>query len=262
MIFRESFYTDMKQQEYKILTGKDVPDLLKQTSEMVLDSWPEFMLHDPYVGKYWDNLFAAYPEFHFGLMEKQSGQFIALGNSLPLAWHGRARELPDEGIDWALEKGFKDYENKRTLTTLCALQIVIDKKHRNKGLSSRMVRCMLATGMAHGYGELIAPVRPPLKASYPLATIDQFIQWKNGDGHPLDPWMRVHVKLGAKIIKPCPKSMQMSGSISQWEQWTAMKFPETGPYVISGALSPIIIDRQTDSGLYIEPNVWMSHSLR
>ena len=38
-----------------------------------------------------------------------------------------------------------------------------------------------------------------------------------------------------------------------------MTFPETGAYVVPGALVPVEIDRERDEGLYVEPNVWMIH---
>jgi hypothetical protein len=38
-----------------------------------------------------------------------------------------------------------------------------------------------------------------------------------------------------------------------------MTFPETGAYVIPGALVPVEIDRERDEGIYVEPNVWMVH---
>jgi hypothetical protein len=38
-----------------------------------------------------------------------------------------------------------------------------------------------------------------------------------------------------------------------------MVFPDSGPYVVPGALVPVEIDRVTDQGVYIEPNVWMVH---
>ena len=38
-----------------------------------------------------------------------------------------------------------------------------------------------------------------------------------------------------------------------------MKFPQTGDYVVPGALVPVQIDRERDQGIYVEPNVWMVH---
>jgi len=40
-----------------------------------------------------------------------------------------------------------------------------------------------------------------------------------------------------------------------------MRFPDSGSYVAPGALVPVEIDRESDRGLYVEPNVWMRHRL-
>ncbi len=53
--------------------------------------------------------------------------------------------------------------------------------------------------------------------------------------------------------------MYMEGSVADWEAWTGMRFPESGQYVVPGALNPVTIDREADQGRYIEPNVWMLH---
>ncbi len=53
--------------------------------------------------------------------------------------------------------------------------------------------------------------------------------------------------------------MHISGSISDWEKWTGLKFPGSGNYVIDKALVPVSIDIEKNIGKYIEPNVWMIH---
>jgi hypothetical protein len=40
-----------------------------------------------------------------------------------------------------------------------------------------------------------------------------------------------------------------------------MRFPESGNYVVPGALQPVEIDRERDEGVYEDPNVWMNHRL-
>jgi hypothetical protein len=40
-----------------------------------------------------------------------------------------------------------------------------------------------------------------------------------------------------------------------------MKFPQSGLYIIPGALVSIEMDVEKDEGVYIEPNVWMVHPL-
>jgi hypothetical protein len=40
-----------------------------------------------------------------------------------------------------------------------------------------------------------------------------------------------------------------------------MKFPQSGEYIIPGALNPIEMNIEKDEGLYIEPNVWIVHEV-
>ena len=81
-------------------------------------------------------------------------------------------------------------------------------------------------------------------------------------GTHLDPWLRTHERLGADIVKVAPESVVVTASVAEWEEWTKMALPESGAYVVSGALVPIEIDRERDEGVYVEPNVWMVHSPR
>ena len=102
-------------------------------------------------------------------------------------------------------------------------------------------------------------MRPTLKHRYPLAPIERYVSWRRPDGTHLDPWLRTHERLGGEILKIASRSMTIPGTVSQWEQWSAMVFPESGAYVVPGALTPVDIDRERDQGLYVEPNVWMVH---
>jgi hypothetical protein len=124
-----------------------------------------------------------------------------------------------------------------------------------------MVETMRAIGRSKGFKYLVAPVRPSQKSQYPLISIDDYIQWTNEEGLPFDAWLRVHARMGARIIKPCHEAMTIPGSRADWEAWTGMKFPQTGQYVIPGALNPVEINAEEDKGLYIEPNVWMAHEI-
>ena len=44
-------------------------------------------------------------------------------------------------------------------------------------------------------------------------------------------------------------------------KWTGLRFPESGEYIVPGALNPVEIDCELDRGEYIEPNVWMAHKV-
>jgi hypothetical protein len=48
------------------------------------------------------------------------------------------------------------------------------------------------------------------------------------DGSPFDPWIRVHTQMGARIGPAIPRSLQITGTVGEWESWTELRFPETG----------------------------------
>ena len=85
------------------------------------------------------------------------------------------------------------------------------------------------------------------------------MHWTNAEDLPLDPWMRVHARLGAEVVHVIPRAMIIHGTVAEWESWTDMRFPDSGPYVVPGALQPVVIDRGRDEGRYEDPNVWMRH---
>jgi hypothetical protein len=122
-----------------------------------------------------------------------------------------------------------------------------------------MIERMGEIGRAHGLDTLIAPVRPTLKHLSPLTPMERYIAWRRPDGMLFDPWLRTHERLGADIVKVASESTTVTGTVAEWEEWTEMTFPESGTYVVSGALVPIEIDREQDEGVYVEPNVWMVH---
>jgi len=221
-------------------------------------AWPEFMQHDPKEA-YFNELYEYYPQHQFGLVDKASGEVMCIANSLPLAWSGDARQLPDEGWDWAIEKGIKDYEAGRQPSLLCAIQVMLPPRHRGKRLSGEAVQIMKEIGRQHGLSTMIAPVRPSAKSNYPLTDMTRYIEWRGDDGLPFDPWLRVHVRRGGRIVKVCPRAMCVTGCVAEWESWTEMRFPESGMYIVAGALSPVRIDCESDQGIYVEPNVWTLH---
>jgi hypothetical protein len=73
--------------------------------------------------------------------------------------------------------------------------------------------------------------------------------------------MRVHARLGAEVLCPEARSLRITGTVSEWERWTGLAFPETGQYAFPRGLAPVWIDRETDCRTYFEPNVWMRHRL-
>jgi GNAT superfamily N-acetyltransferase len=244
--------------DYKVL--KNIPNHNAMQNAITDSLWSEFMFHDPVSGKNWEKLFEYFPEYQFSLT--CDDEIIGVGNCLPFYWDKCFDELPEEGWDWVFEKGVSDYEKGVKPNVLNGLQIAVNAKWQGQGVSTKVLKEMAAIAKVNGLDYVTIPVRPSLKSKYPLTSIDHYINWKRDDGLPFDPWLRVHARFGGKIIKPCHEAMRIPGRIQEWEKWTGMTFPESGEYVVNGALNPIVISLEEDLGVYIEPNIWVLHEIK
>jgi GNAT superfamily N-acetyltransferase len=239
-------------------TRAERPGRLPHTASLEERSlWPEFLYHDPVLERLLGRVIAEDAGFQFYAWDDEREQVVGAGMAVPASWDGGAASLPDAGLDAVVEARFAGGAPEPTV--LCALQILIAPEYRGQSLSARMIRRMAEIGRDHGLGTLIAPVRPTLKDRYPLTPMERYISWRRPDGTHFDPWLRTHERLGAEIAKVAPQSTTIPAAVAEWEEWTQMAFPETGAYVIPGALVPVEIDRERDEGLYVEPNVWMVH---
>jgi GNAT superfamily N-acetyltransferase len=221
--------------------------------------WPEFMLHDQVANELWHELLDRFPEYQFALYDSQNGHVAGMGNSFPLGWEEPLENLPEDGWDWAFQEAVRNHQQGISPNLHCAIQIILRRDYQGQGLSDTMVEAVRSVTKSQGLGALIIPLRPSEKYKYPLISLDDYINWTNEQSQPFDPWLRVHMRLGANIIKVCHNSKTIRGTRAEWEAWTGMKFRQSGQYVIDGALSPIEMNVEKDEGVYIEPNVWIVH---
>jgi hypothetical protein len=210
------------------------------------------------LNKWWRHLDEELPAFQFVLYDEALDEVVAEGHTGPLWWDGTDASLPD-GIDTVIEQVFARARAGQRVNTLCALAAEIPRGNRGRGLAEQLLRAMRSIGERHRLSHLVAPVRPSLKERYPLTPIERYVGWRRDDGRLFDPWMRLHERLGARVATPLPRSLRITGTVADWEEWTGMVFPESGDYVVPEGLAPVRIDRPGDLGSYWEPNVWMIH---
>lgn len=239
----------------RFFTSDERPDLRALESPL-LDAWPRFMLEDDVSDRCWGLLYERFGAFQHFLVDSESDELVAEVNAVPVELDLDA--LPDRGWDEALERGTT---GDGSPTVVSAIQVLIAAGRQGQGLSRLCLERMRETAVAHGFEHLVAPVRPSWKERYPLVPIDRYIRWTRPDGRLLDPWLRVHAGLGAELVGPCHESMTVTGSVAEWQEWTRLVFPESGDYVVPGALELVRVDREVDLGTYVEPNVWMHHRL-
>ena len=213
--------------------------------------WPEYMRHDPVVETFWPRLYEVYPDFQLWLVDTDAKETIGYACTLPVRWDGVPQP---RGIDWAMSNGTAGEP-----TTLCSIVAGVVPAHRGQGLGGVILGRVVGLAAAHGFDCVIAPVRPTRKENYPLIPIERYVMWRREDGFMYDPWLRTHERIGAEMLDVAPRSMTITGSREEWEEWTGLQFPEEGDYVVPGALVPVRFEQGV--GTYVEPNVWMRHPL-
>ncbi len=243
-----------------IATFAERPDTEPAIDAAMAAVWPDFMrAHEP-AAELFGRADRDWPDFQLVLTD-EAGGFAAIANSMPLRWDGTDDGLPAGWVEQGL-RAVADHDAGRPPDTLGAMQIVVRPDLHGGGLSGTMVEAMKAAARSAGFRAVIACLRPTWKDRYPLAPMERYATWTRADGLPFDPWIRLHVRLGARIVRASPESMTMRGSVADWESWSGMSLPESGEYVIPRATSTLAIDREADTGVSHDANLWVVHDLR
>jgi hypothetical protein len=241
----------------KTFTLAERPEREDEFERFAEAGWPRFLRQGDALGsgRFWPSLFTTFARYQILLFD--GDKVVGVGHGAPLAWDGTPAGLP-ESVAGLLENATGAAANGRRPTALSALA-VITAGHEGRGLAAALLKAMQALARDNGLGPLVAPVRPTHKTRYPLAAMERYVGWTRPDGAPLDPWIRAHWRLAGEIVRVIPRALVIEGTAAQWEEWTEMAFPDSGPYVVPGALQPVVIDRERDQGRYEDPNVWMAH---
>lgn len=245
--------------DYTVVTLAERPELRSQVLALHKSLLPPYAsmyaMDNPYAQKFLDY----FPEYQLVLCDGEE-HILGFGNTVPLTWDGTEQGLP-EGWDTGFQQSFSEYERGVQPTALMATGICVTPRVRGQALSSQILQEMRHLAITHALPHVIAPVRPTLKERYPLIAMEDYAFWTREDGLPFDPWMRVHARLGATILKIAHSSTVVSGTIEEWEQWAGMRMPQSGSYLVPETLVPVTISYERNEGRYEEPNVWMIHAV-
>lgn len=244
----------------EIVALDDRPDLIDAMWNMP-NHWPEFMLNDPVGDALFSRLPDEFPAFQLVGLDAD-GAVVAKVNSIPFAWNGADADLPDTGWDGILLRGFADRGHGRAPTALSLLEARIVPDLQATGLSRDLLRAMGRRAASSGLPDMFGPVRPTGKAAEPRVPMSEYAYRTRPDGLPTDPWLRTHVRLGARIVKVCPVSMTVAATPAAWRAWTGLPFDTSGLVEVPGALVPVHVSIADDHAVYVEPNVWLHHDLR
>jgi GNAT superfamily N-acetyltransferase len=230
--------------------------------DLTAGGWPTFMLNDPTADLYYEDVESTYPE-HVLLAYSPYAPEIPLARafSVPFHWDRPVEELPAGGWDWVVRQSCADRLHGRSVTMVSALEITIRPDHRGTGLSTLLLNKMRENVARLGFPDLVAPVRPNGKHRVPLMPMADYLRRVRPDGLPDDPWLRVHIRAGGRIIRIAPLSMVIPGTLAQWREWTGLAFDLAGQVIVPEALGPVECFPNEDRAVYVESNVWVHHRL-
>jgi hypothetical protein len=244
----------------RYVTLAERPDLTPAMWRMAND-WPRFMLHDPHGDLFFGRLPDVFPQWQQLLLDDE-GHIVGKVNAIPFPWDGTDDDLPDRGWGAVMERGFTAQRRGIPATAVSLLEARLVADLLGDGRSRLMLEAMGARAVEAGLLDLFGPVRPTNKHEVPQVPMTDYALATRDDGLPVDPWLRVHVRMGGRIVKVAPDSMVIPGTLREWREWTGMPFDRSGDVIVPFACNPVHVSLEQDHAVYVEPNVWVHHDLR
>lgn len=229
----------------------------EQLGELFAEGFPAFITADMEVKKYIGRVRECFADLDIMLVD-ETGSPAATGWGVPIRWDGADQDLPSSFAD-ILRRALELHDAAVAPDTFVICGGVVHPRGKGTGTASALVRSLIEHAVARRLTKVIAPLRPTRKHLYPLASIEQYASWVREDGLPLDPWLRLHLRLGGRVIALASEAQTMTGTVGQWREWTGLELPASGDYVIPSGLSLLHVDLGADTGQYVEPNIWVRH---
>jgi GNAT superfamily N-acetyltransferase len=239
-----------------IISLADRPDILSRP-DYFADAWPEFMYHDAVSSLFYDYVVTAHPEHCLVAVEPDGP--VARAFSFPFHWPADPATALPAGHDAVIVQAVADRLAGRSGTLVAAVEVTVRADRRGTGLSARMLDALRQRTARLGYRDLVVPVRPSGKPEHPDVPLARYVGWTRPDGLPVDPWLRVHLRAGGRVVGLAPRSTTITGTLAEWRSWTGLPFDTAGPVRVPGALVPVHCDLRHGFGVYVEPNVWVHH---
>ena len=222
--------------------------------------WPAFMLEDPAADRAYELAVEAFPELHLVVIDGDVA--VARLHAVPL--QSSVADLPPRGWDHVLQQleRLATQGEAAGLTSVSLIEARVAVDQRGRGLSGPLLAEARRRYAELGCQDLVGPVRPTAKSLEPRTPAWEYATRMREDGLPTDPWLRVHARLGGRILGVAPMSMTIPGTLAQWREWTDLPFDRDGAVEVPGALAPVHVDLAGGYAVYVEPNVWVHHDLR
>lgn len=199
------------------------------------------------------------------------------GITTQICWDFNPEHLP-AGWQGAVRQSFADTNMKNCRpNTQVALLAFTTPRFRGQGLSGKLLSKMGSTAQSRGYRYLIVPALPPtqFQREYVRAASEEIAHLKREDGRPLDYWIRLHLRKGARIIGHCERSHRFAFSLNDFaDNVSSDKIDATGEHIVrldrDPAMGPtnknmwqlVYVDIERSFVVFDWKCVWMQYDLQ
>ena len=195
-----------------------------------------------------------------------TGELVGHGITTRFAWDQDIASLPGGWQGVVRASYIHSHVEQRQPNTLVGLFIFVEDQFRQQGWANNVIEEMRALAKRNAIQALIIPLRPPLryKKEYAAMPMAEFAALKRDDGLPLDHWIRLHTRLGARILCASEKSHQHAMSVQDFHvQFSPIPLPESGDMLVerNGEWYKIHVDLERDFVLINQGCVWVRHVL-
>jgi hypothetical protein len=252
----------------------------QQVVSLINEVWPAYLTQQPDIAitiPHEPSLYARYlgqRYFVWGIRLAATGELVACLSCACLFTEQKFSSLDEHGWNWAQQASIDD-EN---VNTLCLLSATVSPYQRSAGLAKSLVNSAKELAIKLGYEKIIVPARPSSKSQYPEMTLADYLVLSGHMKHSAsnagnsigdksvksiasDPWITLHMELGAELVNICEKSVEITGSIKWWEHLLNKSLQDKQTAIIPDGLVPLDIDHKKSSATYREPNIWLAYYL-
>lgn len=230
---------------------------LRQSMNLIHHAtWPRFFAGSQVMMRHWEDLYRLFAHYQFCLVDAQDN-VACIANGIPLYWNGEDHSVP-AGWDAAVLLALRQYADGVVPNTLLGLAGIVAEAYQGQGLAPTLALGFRALAGQHGLEHFLGPVRP---VGMPEGiSVERWATLRDEQHAPLDFWLRVHVRLGARELGVAPLSQKIEGSLAQWQDWTGVRFDRNGAWQVADTLQAVLVDLDADRAVYFDPSIWVAHS--
>lgn len=241
---------------YRQCTYSQRPALRKAMNLIHHDTWPRYFAGSPVLARHWEQLYSHFPTYQFCLLD-ETDDVACVANGIPLYWNGDPATVPS-GWDEGVELAFRQHAEGVAPNTILGLAGIVASHCQGLGLANKIVEGFRALAKMHGLDHFLGPVRPVGMTDDGM-DVHAWAKACDENGEPLDFWLRVHMRLGARALGVADRSQRVEGTPEQWHEWTGQPIEQSGQYRLPDTLQPVDIDLQAGTGHYYDPSIWVGH---